>query len=560
MIRPYSQLARRMVLVALLIALVPLNVVGSGIYFYFQGASRENLKEEMLSRATNRGGAIALFLAERTSLIEVLARSGKLAEIRERRALTNLFQVLNRRAWSFVDLGVINAQGDQICYVGPYPLENRNYREAEWFELAMERGVYISDVFMGIRNVPHFVIAVKHEGDDEPWVLRATIDSDVFNRLVRSVQVGRSGDAYIVDSKGRLQTPSRFGGEILSPSGLDVSSIPPGKSVLTRTNGGGNTVFSAFTWIPTTDWLLVVDQDPSEVLAPLNLALRVGVAVLVTSNLLIVAAVLLLVRLLVRQLRKNDRERAALDANLAHSARLVSLGRMAAGVAHEINNPLAAIGERTAELEDLLDPAVLKQTPDGELCLGNLVKIQGQVERVRDVTQRMLKFARRMEPHLEELDLNAVVKESFAFVGKEASFQNISVELELDPSLPAFKGDRAQMQQVLLNIMSNAFDAAGQGGRVVIATARAGDFLEVRVTDSGPGIPREMQDRVFDPFFTTKAPGEGTGLGLSISHSIMRKLGGELTFRSPPGEGATFTARFPRFLPPPDEKTSEEES
>ena len=104
---------------------------------------------------------------------------------------------------------------------------------------------------------------------------------------------------------------------------------------------------------------------------------------------------------------------------------------------------------------------------------------------------------------------------------------------------------------------------AEENGRSTLITSQlapGNHTVQVRVTDSGPGIPREMQDRVFDPFFTTKAPGEGTGLGLSISHSIMRKLGGELTFRSPPGEGATFTARFPRFLPPPDEKTSEEES
>jgi two-component system NtrC family sensor kinase len=150
-----------------------------------------------------------------------------------------------------------------------------------------------------------------------------------------------------------------------------------------------------------------------------------------------------------------------------------------------------------------------------------------------------------MEPTLEMLDLNQVVKESFSFVEKEARFHNLAVELKPDSSLPLILADRAQLQQVLLNLFNNALDAAGQGGKLVIATTRDGDFLQARVTDSGAGVPPEVGARVFDPFFTTKAPGQGTGLGLSISHSIMEKMGGTLTFESPPGQGATFIASLP---------------
>ena len=545
MIKLYAKLARRMTLVSLVVALVPLNVLGAGIYYYFLRANQEKLKEELIVRAVNRAEAIDLFLAERTAVLEVLAHSGQLAQLSDQRELTKTFQMLNRRTRTFLDLGVIDTSGNHSSYVGPYPLQHQNYRDAEWFQQVMLRGVHISDVFLGVRKVPHFVIAVKHEDEGEPWILRATIDSEVFNRLVRSAQVGLSGDAYVVNSRGQLQTPSRFAGGILMPADFDIGAVPPGNSVVERAGPGGRTLFSAFAWLSSIPWLLVVDQDPQEMPGPLNQARRVDIAIVWAANLLILASVLLLVRLFIRQLQANDRERAALDAQVAHSARLVSLGRMAAGVAHEINNPLAAIGEMAGELEDILPPEVLAQLPEGDLCRDNLTKILGQVERARDVTHRMLKFARSMEPTLEMLDLNQVVKESFSFVEKEARFHNLAVELKLDSSLPLIPADRAQLQQVLLNLFNNALDAAGQGGKLVIATTRDGDFLQARVTDSGAGVPPEVGARVFDPFFTTKAPGQGTGLGLSISHSIMEKMGGTLTFESPPGQGATFIASLP---------------
>ena len=545
MIKHYARLARRMTLVSLVVALLPLNVLGVGTYYYFLRGSQEKLKEEMMVRAVNRAEAIELFLAERTAVLEALAHSGQLALLSDQHELTKVFQILNRRTWSFLDLGVIDTSGNQRSYVGPYPLQHQNYRDAEWFQQVMLRRVHISDVFLGVRKVPHFVIAVKHEDEGEPWILRATIDSEVFNRLVRSAQVGPSGDAYIVNSRGQLQTPSRFAGGILMPAELDIGAVPPGNTVVERVSPGGRTLFTAFTWLSSMPWLLVVDQDPREMPGPLKLARWVDLSIPLAANLLVLASVLLLVRLFIKQLQANDRERAALDAQVAHSARLVSLGRMAAGVAHEINNPLAAIGELTGELQDILQPEVLAQLPEGDICRDNLTKIMGQLERARGVTHRMLKFARSAEPTLEMLDLNQVVRESFSFVEKEARFHNLAVELKLDPGLPLIPADRAQLQQVLLNLLNNALDAAGQNGKLLIATDRDGAFAQVRVTDSGPGVPPEVGERVFDPFFTTKAPGQGTGLGLSISHSIMEKMGGTLTFESPPGQGATFIASLP---------------
>ncbi len=549
MTRPYANLSRRMTVVALLVALIPLNGLGLGLYYYFNYANTEAIKEELRIRALNRASAIELFLAERTALLEVLAHSAQLSQLSNDAALSRLLSIMNRRSWSFVDLGIIDAAGDHCAYVGPYLLKQQNYKKAPWFQQTMLKGVYISDVFLGYRQVPHFVIAIKHDNGGKSWVLRATIDSDVFNRLVRTAQVGKAGDAYIVDREGRLQTPSRQGKKVMDPAEVDLRAVPPGISVTERRAAGGREVLTAYAWLNNGKWLLVIDQDPKEVLGPLNLARNIETAVLLVANLFIIAAVLFLVRLFVRQLRNNDAERAALDAQLAHSARLVSLGRMAAGVAHEINNPLAAISELAGEVQDIVDPDQAAKIEEGEVVLENLGRIQNQVERARGVTHRMLKFARRMEPHLEGTDLNELVKETYSFVEKEALFNNVDVSLELDSGLPLVKSDRAQLQQVLLNVINNALDAAGQGGWVRVSSRMAGSEQEVRVSDSGPGVPADMAGRIFDPFFTTKEPGQGTGLGLSISHAIMERLGGSLKLENEPGQGATFVIRLPNVAP-----------
>ena len=148
--RPYGNLARRMAIVALLVALIPLNGLGLSLYYYFNYANREALKEELKVRAMNRASAIELFLAERTALLEVLAHSARLTELSNEATLSNLLSLMNRRSWSFVDLGIVDSEGDHRAYVGPYLLKRQNYREAPWFQQTMLKGVYISDVFLGL--------------------------------------------------------------------------------------------------------------------------------------------------------------------------------------------------------------------------------------------------------------------------------------------------------------------------------------------------------------------------------------------------------------------------
>jgi two-component system NtrC family sensor kinase len=261
---------------------------------------------------------------------------------------------------------------------------------------------------------------------------------------------------------------------------------------------------------------------------------------------LVGGAVVFHIRQLVSRLATEDENRVATEAQLAHSARLVSLGRMAAGVAHEINNPLAAIGELAGLIEDLIDPEYVESSQHGELFRENVRKIQRHVDRTREITHRLLGFARRMEPHQDSVDVNNLASEALSFIESEAAFREITLERRLAPDLPLIKSDRAQLQQVVLNLLNNALDATSSGGRVAVSTDADATGVTIFVEDTGCGIPDELKDRIFDPFFTTKGPGEGSGLGLSICYTITKGLGGTLTFDSEPGQGTVFRVRLPR--------------
>jgi two-component system, NtrC family, sensor kinase len=545
--KPYSQLARKMTIIALLVALVPLNLLGAAIYSYFTISHEERVKEELRRLSANRASSVQLFLDERTALLEILVNTAPMDDLLSPGRLQQVFAMLNRRSWTFLDLGIIDKDGDHLVYVGPYTLEHQNYKDAYWFQQTMTRGVYVSDVFLGLRGVPHFVIAVKKNDGDRSWILRATIDSDVFNNLVRRAQVGASGDAFIVNRDGRYQTPSRFGGTVMDTSDLDLKAAPPGISVISRNTPRGQ-LLTSMAWLSKEDWLLVIEQDAGEGLGVLATARNMEAAILGLGSLMIVLAVLFLVRFFIRHLESIDKQRAGIDAQLVHSARLVSLGRMAAGVAHEINNPLAAIGEMAGLMDDLMDDEFVQGTPRGGKFKENVAKIQHHVDRARTVTHRLLGFARRMEPHLDAVDVGDVVKETCSFMDKEAVFRNVELTTEMEPNLPRIRTDRAQLQQVFLNLLNNAIDAVGEGGHIKFGCQVVGDHVVVSVADDGPGIPKDVAERIFDPFFTTKAPGQGTGLGLSISHSIMQKLGGDLTFESQTGHGATFFVHIPKVL------------
>jgi two-component system NtrC family sensor kinase len=222
---------------------------------------------------------------------------------------------------------------------------------------------------------------------------------------------------------------------------------------------------------------------------------------------------------------------------IGQSEKLASVGRMAAGIAHEINNPLTGL----LTFEHLLkDEEGISQK--GREYLDIMYK---ETSRMREIVMGLLNFSRESPAEMKLLDVNGIVRQWLTILRSQKEFENITIEEQLAEELPGVRGDANQLQQVLVNLSLNACEAMPGGGTLTIATRREEETVLVSIADTGCGISEEHLEMIFDPFFTTKPVGKGTGLGLSVSYGIVRQHGGIMQVRSQEGQGTTFTFTLP---------------
>jgi two-component system NtrC family sensor kinase len=245
---------------------------------------------------------------------------------------------------------------------------------------------------------------------------------------------------------------------------------------------------------------------------------------------------------------KDISHHKALMAQILQSERMAAVGRLASGVAHEINNPLAIISEITGFLNELAeDESEGRRTEIIQELKEALPKIRTQIERGRDITHRMLQFARKTEMSIEHADVNTVLKEILPFLEKECRLAGITIQRNCQGDLPKIALDETQLQEILMNLTKNAMDAlTGKGGGNIWLEAHEEEGkVVISVRDDGPGIDDAIRDRLFDPFASTKSIKQGTGLGLAICYAIVKRSDGEIRVFSEP-DGKTC---FKVFLP-----------
>lgn len=547
----YSRLHLQIIGLTLLVAITPLVLLGGAIYDQFARAHEARIEDQMRLLANSQSSAVEVFLRERANLLTMLVETHTYEALSRQGFLVDLFETLNQRSdmLGLVDLGVIDATGLHVAYVGPFNLGGFNYSQQAWFNEVLTKGKYVSDAYMGFRLFPHIIIAVRGRTGGQHWILRATIDLEMLNRMVRTAQSGRMGDAFIVNATGIYQTKPRFGGEMLGNSDIDPRQFSQGATIVTKKAMGKVASYYAGAWLQEKDWLLVIRQQTDDEVGGLLHARNTAFVIIVLGVLAIVVTTVFIAHIVVRHLESAHRDLDSLSAQLVQSDKLAALGKMATGIAHEINNPLAVIGEKAGWMKDLLEEETFRDSPNLKEYLASVDKIEEHVERARKITHNMLGFARRMEPRLDDVEVNHVLDQTIELLANHARMQNIHIVKHYHTSLPVIASDHAQLQQVVLNLINNAIDAIGSDGNIDVATALENHHVVIRIKDDGPGIAKELQRHIFDPFFSTKTTGHGTGLGLSISYSIIEKLGGTLSFHSEPGKGTTFKVCLPMVAP-----------
>jgi len=540
----YRALRRKITLLLTTAAVVPLVILSAINYHQYRATLTREIVTPVRGLVNKTRHSFELFLAERSSTVSLISQVYSPAELADERNLNRIFRAVKGEFPGFIDLGLIDEKGVHASYVGPYNLKGKDYSTADWYQQTRVKGVYVSDVFMGFRRFPHIVIAVQRMTDDgHSWVLRATIDTGQFDRLIASMGLEPESDAFIVNTAGVLQTPSRFYGKVLDELPMPMPPMTYETATLETTDPAGRDVFITYTYFQHADFVLMAVKPRAEIFKPWTTLRSDLILLFVTSVALILSVAFGLTDLLVRRMRASDERRIAAFVQMEHTQKLSSIGRLAAGVAHEINNPLAIINEKAGLASDLMELA--RDFPERDRFRALVDAILRSVERCRSITHRLLGFSRRMDVNIEQLDVNDVLKETMSFLEQEALHRSITTSASLDQAMPRIASDRGQLQQVFLNILNNAFAAVPDGGSVTLATwLRDPDTVGVSIKDNGKGMSDEVLRHIFEPFFTTKKT-SGTGLGMFITYGIIRRLGGDIAVQSKEGAGTTVTVFLP---------------
>ena len=531
-----------------LLAAFSLPVVALVVYFHFQfnPTLRETGKLHLASLAESQRNTVDLFLQERVTNIFSLFHGTEFTLDPSQQQMDRYLQGLRQTSDAFIDVGFCNSEGVQVGYAGPFPdLYGKDYGNEDWFVSVMERDTnyHVSDIYLGFRKKPHFTIAVKQLIDTKPYVMRATLDPDKFYIFLRNISRGKGVDSVLVNKGGYYQVVAPDRGALLEKS----EYMPPGSegSGVEEISANGNSILVAYVWLRETPWVLMVRQPLDIAYAQIYRSRKIMIA----STAAIMAVMGFLVWMMTDRLLKGAQATAEshekLQSELIHASKMASVGELAAGIAHEINNPLAVVVATTGVIRDLFDPEFdLPWTP--ETIREELANIDKAVFRARGVTQTLLKFSRRNPPRLVLGNLNNILDEVVGGL-KEQEFHVSNIKLVRDyaPDLPEIPIDADQMGQVFLNLINNAGDAIDGAGTITLTTRHDDSSARVTVTDTGVGMTSEVMQHVFLPFYTTKEVGKGTGLGLSVSSSIIESFGGRIEVQSMPGAGSSFTVVLP---------------
>jgi two-component system, NtrC family, sensor kinase len=554
----YRSLTRKMMLTIIIVSFTPLILVGSIILYRFHVSYHEKVEAHLQELVLKHKETIDNFLKEKLGDIRFLAETFGFDELKDASFLQDRLGVLQRSFGAvFVDMGVVNSRGLQVAYAGPFRLGEALYFEADWFKKAMKTRYFISDVFLGLRGLPHFIVAVKNIRKGEPWILRATIDFVAFNNMVQHIRIGETGFAYILNREGRFQTKPFFD---IAPKNqpyryfLKIREDDPQKvHIVERENESGKKIIYVASFLKGGDWLLVYQQNHRDAYLDFYKTFIVAVMIMVFGALGIVVAALILSKRMVRRISLADEEKEMMDKQIIETGKLASIGELAAGIAHEINNPVAIMVEEAGWIKDLLEEEEFRRSKNlGEFERAlNQIKTQGR--RCKEITHKLLSFARKTDFRVQKTHINELIRELIALSEQRAKYAKITIHTDFQNDLPDTYLAQSEMQQVLLNLINNAIDAMeNQGGKVTISTRFETErgIIVIEVSDNGPGIPEANLSRIFEPFFTTKPVGKGTGLGLSICYGIIQKMGGRIEVKSLMDSGTTFYIRLPVQGPP----------
>ena len=528
------------------VSLVPLTLMVLYVYHSSEQAIYKENVLRILRLTSNTRREVTSFFAQRLNALRFTAQVESYPFLSRSDNLAAVLKNLKYGFGGIVDLGLIDASGIQVAYTGPFDLTGKDYSGQDWFKKTLQESVYISDIFLGYRGVPHMIVAVRSADEQgKNFVLRATLDMESFSQILRSLELSERSVSFIINREGIVQTPPRrYGNPLERVCCIPVPEYAEHSQILETKGEEGKPLMVGYAYIADSPFILLLVKDKTEIMQNWY-ELRQNLVIFFLGSFVVIFLVFYVIpTYIIQSLYEAEQTHSRAIQRLEETARLASLGRLAAGVAHEINNPLAIINEKAGLIKDLM---TFKEEYKHDKKLESLIdSVLESVERCGAITKQLLGFARHTEVSVSTVPVGKIIGGVLSFLEKEASYRNITLNLEIPDDLPPLVTDRGKVQQIFLNLINNAFQAVGDGGRIDIMGRRVdGDKIAVRVSDNGCGISDENLQKIFEPFFSTKRDSGGTGLGLSITYGLVQRLGGQIAAESELGKGTTFTVTLP---------------
>jgi len=535
----------QLTVLSILVAMVPLLCLGTLGYVFHDAAYRAKTRAILGEQAMNAAQSVNAFLEEKISNLRLEAGAASISGLTDPERLRDRLHALQDAYQGvFLGLDVMDAAGRVIASTGAADLQEERAGEP-WFQLAISRPHFVSSLAM--RRTRLF-IAVRVTSRQSAWLLRAHLDPDQIDDRIRLFHPGGLGGAFFLDRQGAPgQAPGNDDSTLETASLLARQVFPEGRPVVLEAPDvrGGISMYGCAP-VKSSGAILAIHQPREEVLQPLVKARLVGLAIILAGLAGIVATALALARRTEQRLLKAELNQQHMQRQLVEAGKLAAIGELAAGVAHEINNPLAIMMENAGWIQDLLASDDPQSDENMEEIQTSLQTIATQGHRCREITHKLLSFARKADTTARVVKVNPLLEDIAGFARQKAKYREVEIRLSLDPGAEEVEGSPTELQQIILNLVNNAIDAIDKpGGLVELRSVRENDSVSILVRDNGQGIPAETLPRIFDPFFTTKAEGQGTGLGLAICRDILSKMRGTISVESTPGHGSTFHVRLP---------------
>ncbi len=490
---------------------------------------------------------MGIFFDKYLSTLRIIGSQYGVEKLKNKMLINTVLKDVQKSDIDFFSLNLINIDGDIISCCN----NDKYFTRHEIFNIpGIKAGQdCFIDHIITISGQPYIIVGIKLiKNSTEPYFLAGIIDNLTINSFLEENRIEDIVDVYLMDNNGVLLTPSVYFGKPGLKAPLPEKEKFPSSMMVSnpdKKKKGGKFLFLGVNKIDNTDMKLGILLSSTDFEAFMSRVKYHIFTMAFLSILFIIVTLAVLVTHVVRIYYRADKVRQVYLAKAAHNSKMASIGQLAAGVAHEINNPLAIINEKAGLLQDLF--TFVDEYKSDKRVLSAIDAIIAAVERAGTITHRLLGFARKTDSSIQAVSIEDTVSEVIEFVKKEMENKSIRVNLHIPAYFPKIITDQGKLQQILINLVNNALAAMDEKGILTIEAKKNphDKSIKIYVKDNGCGISSEDQKKIFEPFFTTKAEIGGTGLGLALTYGLVRDLHGSLEFESSKGVGTTFIITLP---------------